>query len=75
MKHWDQTKCTFCDVEATLRAHDISKTTAQNKKAIEGEVNILLLGSSNKRRTIGEHKALRDIRLGEQEDANNSEDP
>ena len=42
--------------------------------AIENEVNSLLLGSSNKRRAIGEQKTLRDLRLGEHEEAKNSED-
>ena len=37
-------------------------------------MNILLLGSSNKKREIGEKKALRAIRLVDQEDAKKSED-
>ena len=65
INNWYQTKCTFRDATATLRAHEISKMTAQTKRAIENEVNSLLLVSSNKSRAIGEQKALRDIRLGE----------
>ena len=74
INNWDQTKCTFRYVAATIRAHEISKMTAQTKKAIKNEVNSLLLGSSNKRRAIGEQKTLRDIRLGDHEDAKKSED-
>ena len=65
IKNWDKIKCMFRDAAATLCAHEISKMTAQTKRAIENEVNSLLLVSSNKSRAIGEQKALRDIRLGE----------
>ena len=54
INYWYQPKCMFCDAAVTLHSHDISKITAQTKKAIENEVNTLLLGSSyNKRREIG----------------------
>ena len=74
INNWYQTKCTFRVAEDTLRAHEISKMTAHTKKAIENEVNILLLGSSNKRRAIGEQKTLRALRLGDHENANKLED-
>ena len=74
IKNWYQTKCTFSDAAATLCAHEISKITAQTKKAIENEVNSFLLVSSNKRRLIGEQKTLRALRLGDHEDAKKSED-
>ena len=74
IKNWYKIKCTFRDAEATLRAHAISKTTSQTKRAIKNEVNRLLSGSSNKRRAIGEQKALRALRLGEHEDMKKSED-
>ena len=71
----DQYKCTFRDVAANQSAHEISKMTAQIKKAIENEVNSLLLGSgSNKRRATGEQKALRAIRLGDQKDNKTQEE-
>ena len=73
INNWYQTKCTFRDATATLRAHEISKMTAQTKKAIENEVNSLILGSSNKNRAIGEHKTLRALRLGDHKDAKKPE--
>ena len=52
IKNWYQTKCTFRDAAATLCAHDISKITTQTKRAIESEVNSLLLGSGSNNRRI-----------------------
>ena len=46
--------------------------TAQTKRAIENEVNSLLLGSSNKRRWISEQKVLRALRLGDHKDVKKS---
>ena len=74
INNWYKTKCKFRDAAATLSAHDISKMTAQTKKLIENEVNSLLLGNFNKRREIGEQKALQYLRFGDQEDTKTSED-
>ena len=69
INNWDQYKCTFCDAADTLCGHEISKMTAQTKKAIKNEVNSVFLGSgSNKRRATGEQKALHALRLGDHED-------
>ena len=45
IKNWDQIKKTFRDAAATLRAHKIRKNAGQTKKAIDIEVNSLLMGS------------------------------
>ena len=69
IKNWYQFDCTFRDAASTLHANEISKLTAQTKKAIENEVNSLLFGSgSNKRRAIGGQKTLCALRLGGHED-------
>ena len=65
IKNFAKSNKMFCSAEATLRAHEIGKLASQTKKAIEMEVNSLLLGSGyNKRRATGEPKALLAFRLG-----------
>ena len=60
IKNWDKRKKEFCDTAAKLHTHQIGKWSGQTKKAIEMEVNSLLLGSGyNKRRATGEPKVLR----------------
>ena len=68
IRNWDILKKTFRDAAATLRAHEISKNAGQTKKAIEIEVNSLLMGNgSSKRRATDEAKAIRGFNLGGQE--------
>ena len=74
IKNWDQTKCTFCDAAATLWSNEISKMTAQTRKAIKNELKSLLLGSSNNMTAIGEQKIIHAHRLGDNEDAKKLED-
>ena len=75
IENFDQPKCMFCDAAATLHAHEISKITAQCKKAIKNEVNSLLLGSdSNKRREIDENKKLCALRLGDHKEKKTQEE-
>ena len=73
INNWDQTKCPFCDAAATICAHGISKMITQTKKAIQNEVNILLLGSSNNKKAIGEQETLGALMLCEHEDKKTSE--
>ena len=73
IKNWYESNKTFRDAAATLCAHEISKLDIQTKKAIDMEVNILLLGSGyNMRRATGELKEMRIFRLGGHEDENKS---
>ena len=59
IRNWIKSKKTFRDAAATLRGHEISKNTGQTKKAIEHEVNGLLVGNcSVKRRATGKAKAI-----------------
>ena len=44
IKHWDTIRHTFFDTVAALRDHEISKMTDHTKRAIDDEVNSLLLG-------------------------------
>ena len=75
IKNWDATRRTFHDAAATLRSHEISKMTDQNKRAINDEINILILGKgSNKRRVTVDAKVLCALKLGVQEDEKRSED-
>ena len=75
IKNWDHVKCTFCDAASTLRAHEISKMTAQTKRAVYDEVNNLLLRKgSNERRDTGNNNALRVLKLCVPEEENRSED-
>ena len=68
IKNWGSLKKRFRDAAATLRAHEISKNAGQTKKAIEIEVNSLLMGNgSSKRRATDEAKAIRGFNLGGQE--------
>ena len=72
--NWAIPKNTFRDAAATLRGHEISNNSGQTKKAIEFEVNGLLVGnSSNKRRATGEAKAIQGFKLGGQEENCSSE--
>ena len=74
-ENWVERKKTISDAAATLRAHWIGKLDGHTKKAIEMDVNSLLLGSgSNKRRATGEQKALHTFMLGVQEDKKNPEE-
>ena len=66
--NWTGTRKTFRDAAATLQDHEISKNGGQTKKAIENEVNSLLMGNcSFKRRATGEAKAIQGFRTGGQE--------
>ena len=72
--NWDIPKKKFCDAAATLRGHEISKNYFQTKKAIEIEVNGILVGNcSNKRRATGEAKSIRGFKFGGQEENRSSE--
>ena len=69
IKNWDETKRTFRYAAPTLRVHEVSKMTAQTKRAIDNEINILLLGKvSNNRRSTREAKILRAFNLNIHED-------
>ena len=75
INNWVESKKTFCNAAATLCAHKIGKLSGETKKAIEMEINRLLLGNgSNKRRATGEPKALREFRLVRHEDEKKSEE-
>ena len=52
IKNGDCIKCMFCYDAVTLRAHDISKTTAQTKREIGDEVNSLVLGKGSNKRMV-----------------------
>ena len=59
IKNWDCVKYKFSDAIDTLRAHKISKMTDQAKRAIDDEVNsLLLVNYLNNRRATGENKAF-----------------
>ena len=59
IRNWIKSKKKFRDAAAMLRGHEISKNTGQTKKAIEHEVNGLLVGNcSVKRRATGKAKAI-----------------
>ena len=67
IKNQDTDRHTFRESTVNLRAYKISKMTAQNKRAIDNEINRLLLGKrSNNKRANGEAKALSALKLGEQ---------
>ena len=75
MKNWDDTRRNFHDDTASLWSHEISKMTDQTKRAINDEINILILGKgSNKRRVTIYAKVLCALKLGVQEDEKRSED-
>ena len=74
IRNWIKSKKKFRDAAAMLRGHEISKNTGQTKKAIEHEVNCLIMGNcSVKRRSTGEAKAIRGFKSGGHE-ANRSQE-
>ena len=65
IRNWDIPKQKFRDAAAMLRGHEISENTGQTKKAIEIEVNVLLMGNSSiKRKATGNAKAIQGFKLG-----------
>ena len=64
IKNWDTIMHPFFDDEATMQAYEISMMTTQTKRAIDDEVNsLLLVKGSNKRRANGNNKVLCVIKL------------
>ena len=74
IRNWTGTIKTFRDAASMLRSHEISKNAGQTKKAIENEVNSLIMGNcSVKRRATGEAKDIWGFRTGGQ-DSNGSKE-
>ena len=47
INNWYDTRYTFRDTTATLRAHEISKIMTQTKGEIDDEINSLLIGKGS----------------------------
>ena len=64
IKNWDTIMHPFFDDGSTMQAYEISMMTAQTKRAIDDEVNsLLLVKGSNKRRENGNNKVLCVLKL------------
>ena len=50
IRNWDCVKCKFHDAADTLRAHEIINITAQTKRAMDNELNNLLIGKGYNKR-------------------------